>query len=388
MKNLIPRLLISLLAVSVAHGTPVKASVVHVPGDVATIKAGIGLASAGDTVLVACGTYNEHNIRMKSGVVLLSETGQPDCVTIDAQQQDRVIYGRGVGSTTIIEGITITGGLVPQGAPGEPADGGGLYFTDNSSLSIINCIIANNEAPYDGGGVYVANSTPTFVNCTITQNEAGNGGSGIRFEGGFWGASAPILIDCSITDNVGTGIWAVSSSPVLNNCSITGNSRAGISCQGSSTAGISITLTDCTMSGNSGNVGGALKVWASSATLTNCTLSDNSASEGAGLYVIAGDATLTDCVLTGNSAQRGGGIYLRTQDGTSDVSISNTEFSNNTATQEGAHGFVEGGSEAILTCSVDDLVGFAGGGTITLENEACLPPVNQTTWGHLKALYR
>ncbi len=91
MKNWIPRLLISSLAVSVAHSAPVKASVVHVPGDAATIKAGITLASSGDTVLVACGTYNEHNIRMKSGVVLLSETGQPDCVTIDAQHQDRVI---------------------------------------------------------------------------------------------------------------------------------------------------------------------------------------------------------------------------------------------------------------------------------------------------------
>ena len=35
--------------------SPVSATTWHVPGDASTIKAGINLASAGDTVLVACG---------------------------------------------------------------------------------------------------------------------------------------------------------------------------------------------------------------------------------------------------------------------------------------------------------------------------------------------
>jgi hypothetical protein len=46
--------------------------VIHVPGDAATIQAGINAAQAADTVFVACGTYYEHDIQVKPGVCLMS----------------------------------------------------------------------------------------------------------------------------------------------------------------------------------------------------------------------------------------------------------------------------------------------------------------------------
>ena len=53
--------LISLILVS-----SLQADVIHVPGDSTTIQGGINGASAGDTVLVAPGTYYEYSFRTAS----------------------------------------------------------------------------------------------------------------------------------------------------------------------------------------------------------------------------------------------------------------------------------------------------------------------------------
>ena len=84
------RLLVATLVTATLVVCPAWATTIHVPDDQTTIQAVIDAASMGDTVLVACGRYYEHDIEIPSGVCLVSETGQPDCVTIDAQLQGRV----------------------------------------------------------------------------------------------------------------------------------------------------------------------------------------------------------------------------------------------------------------------------------------------------------
>ncbi len=84
--------IILLLIVAFGFCPAARATTWHVPSQCPTIQAGIDSASAGDTVLVGCGIYYEHDLLMKSGVCLKSQTGDPNGVATDAQEQGRVFH--------------------------------------------------------------------------------------------------------------------------------------------------------------------------------------------------------------------------------------------------------------------------------------------------------
>jgi hypothetical protein len=75
--------------------------------------------------------------------------------------------------------------------------------------------------------------------------------------------------------------------------------------------GVTATLSGLTITNGNGRKGGALYN-TGTVTLTDCTISGNSADYGAGVDNYAGTATLTDCTITGNSAAfAGGGVYCK-----------------------------------------------------------------------------
>jgi predicted outer membrane repeat protein len=122
-----------------------------------------------------------------------------------------------------------------------------------------------------------------------------------------------------------------------------------------------------------------------SATLTDCSFFGNSAiNDGGGMMLEDASATLTNCSFTDNSAKDGGGIYL---EGASYLTADTTEFYNNTASNQGPRGYLWSGSEAVLTCCVPGLSGFAGGGTVILNNDGCFVSTRAVTWGRVKAMY-
>lgn len=284
--------------------SPVYAVTWQVPSQCPTIQAGIDSASAGDTVLVACGTYYEHDVAMKSGICLRSTTGQADCVTINAQDSGRVMNCSRVGSTSRIEGITFVDGSGSSGAGVEcsfssptfnqcvfesnsvSSGGGGMCCRDSSSVTLINCTFTSNTAGNDGGGMYCFNySNPTLENCIFTGN-TGPRGTGIYTHTGC----TLTATDCSFTDNTasssGGGIYSYSCPPAV--------------------------ITDCIFSGNSASSnGGAMYFYLCSPQITGCTVFGSSAGGmGAGICLNNASASVANTIIA--SSTDGDAIYVYT----------------------------------------------------------------------------
>ncbi len=262
-------------------------------GDAPTIQAGVDSAGAGDTVLVACGIYHDcthwllevehwHCVIMKSGICLRSETGEPDCVTIDAQQKpsSRVIYCGGVDETASIEGFTITGGCTGD-ADSYPF-GAGVYC-ENSSPSIVSCFFSENDAEYGcGGAVNWEGGSAVITDCTFSGNVAGCGGAVL-----YWGPSVTIT-DCLFSGNeslagYGGAIVCGEGSVTIANCVFTSNT-AYYDGGGLSFSGCTPAVSNCVFYGNVARSGGGVHFWGCSGTITNCTFFGNSSGTGSGVH--------------------------------------------------------------------------------------------------------
>ena len=110
----------------------------------------------------------------------------PGVTTIDGGGSGSVVYASGVGSTTKLDGFTITNG-------NSHSYGGGMYNTSNSSPVVTNCTFYNNSATsgFGGGMCNFTYSSPVVTNCIL------------------WGDSPQEIYD-------------ISSTPVVTYCDVQG----------------------------------------------------------------------------------------------------------------------------------------------------------------------
>jgi hypothetical protein len=361
------------------------AAVVHVPGDQPTIQAGIDAAAAGDTVLVAAGTYTgagNHSIDFGGrDLVLLAAEGSANTI-IDCEAQARGLwFVNGETAAAIVEGFTVQNGLVD--------DVGGGVVCLLSSPTFRDCAFIDNSGD-SGGAMWLKSSSPEIMGCSFT----GNFGGGNSFNAGRGGAiwcgdwSSPTISECTFEDNVGKrggAVWCSGvSSPTMTDCVFTGNVATSMGgAVMSFGAGSDPMLTDCEFTGNAASSAGGAAVAIESAPtfdgcaftanlvpirggalfgngampfFVDCVFDGNAATEGGALALLDCSPSITNCTFHASDATLGGSIYIWRQSLPSDALIDKTIIAFGVA---GEAVVCAGGATAEVSCS--DVFGNAGG---------------------------
>jgi predicted outer membrane repeat protein len=230
--------------------------------------------------------------------------------------------------------------------------GAGLYNHAGASMTVANSNISNNSGTgadnqgtltvtscvlSDNSNAGISNSgTVTVSNCALS----GNSGDGIGNRAFSSGAASLTVVNSNVSDNHFIGISSYvdefATLPVtMRSTTVSGSSAGGVLAQGGGVifgGSIQVTVTDCTVSGNS-FWGGIRATGLTNLTVTNSTISGNSANtgfpggdSGGGIY---GADLVENSTISGNSAATsGGGIY-------GSIEIVNSTISGNSAGTSG-----------------------------------------------------
>jgi hypothetical protein len=172
--------------------------------------------------------------------ILSGDIGTPNDVTDNVYH---VVLGAGIDNTTVLDGLTISGGnanendfsflYVLGGKAIERSRGGGMCHglaSSPSSPVLINVTVSGNSASSAGGGMYnsTANTRPVLVNVLISGNTSGYNGGGMS----IMGYSSSILTNVTVSGNdasySGGGIYNEHSTADIRNSVIWGNSPDSI----------------------------------------------------------------------------------------------------------------------------------------------------------------
>jgi hypothetical protein len=302
----------AMLAIAAIPAAVSGSSTINVPGDFPSIQAAIDAATAGDTVLVAAGTYHER-VDFHGKAVTVQSSGGPGATVIDGGAAGRVVnFSSGEGRQSVLRGFTIRNGVETSGQSGAGVN------VFRASPTIDGNLVTGNTACGGGGGVYADQGAPLIEHNVFTGNDGswlctGGGGGGVfvsatdaggataqvignTFSGNraYWGGA--ILVEeagaLTIADNVisgntssddGGGIWILSQSNSVIVQNLIVNNRSG----GQLGGGIWLQTSCC---------GAAPRLEAN-------TIAGNSANEGSALWMNTPPSYVVDNVLVGSATQ-------------------------------------------------------------------------------------
>lgn len=163
----------------------------------ANLAAAVSSAEDGATLLLEPGHYPvAERLLIRSSITLAGYAG-PDKTVLVAEEGSELIKAFGQGSSIVIRGLTLRGGVTDGGGAitvmndcvtlvddcvfemnrGEQYSGGAILASARSRVEIVRSVFAGNQAPRGGAIALSESADGTVDRCIFTDNEADIGGA-------------------------------------------------------------------------------------------------------------------------------------------------------------------------------------------------------------------
>lgn len=317
---------LSYLLIALTGAPTLSAATIEVPAEHLTIQAAIDAAAAGDTIMVAAGTYRESLSWTGKDLVIQGAGAATTIIDPRGPNGERggaCVETSGLTPAAVFEGFTLRGGIDtevmdPNNNPIVNGDGGGMVNVD-SSPTVVGCVFTENQRHgfwwYNtrgvGGGMCNLRSNPTVIDCVFHQNSANEAGGMGNTE------SNPTVIGCTFDNN---------SDPSVTNFNCTAPGVTFADCElrdglrGMVNRNSNLRLTNSVFTNFNGWFNQAIRIeGGGTVTLDGCLIADNTSTvfdpsrlaDASGIGIRNGSATLvmTNCTVVGNrGGQSGTGV--------------------------------------------------------------------------------
>lgn len=298
----------------------------------ATIQHALNNAVAGDTILVAGGTYTENLTIPVSSTIMGGY--EPISWTQDTTMYPSAVDGSSGGFVVaLVPGISVTlnGLSLVNSVPDIIGDGGGINV-EASSLTLKQVKVMHNQSNGDGGGMYASDAKLMIYDSEFSHNTAPACCGGLHLGNG----SHAMIMNTTIYSNTA------------------GNEAGGIGLF----FGSVLTMTNSTIDSNvttgvNGQAGGLLAMWYVTTTLESTQISNNQTADHGGGLVFGnyGHASLTNMLMFGNASSAGPASTMVLGD--FDVEVMNTTIADNNPPPNGHQAIIVwSGGELTITNSI------------------------------------
>jgi len=302
-----------------------------------------------------CGAFDPDDRDINSNQSVLS--GSIGDEFTDEDNSRRVLDSMNVSSTTVLEGLTITGAY----AWPAPFDVGGGLLNKGGQLRIFKCTFYDNFAVRYGGAITNLDGGRLLINDTVFRsNRASASGGAIYTDGGSLSVTRCKFIR-NISGLMGGGVFAEHAQLAFDECVFASNSA--IQAGGGAIWSLfsDLRLTDCGFNSNTGQFYGAILQRGGPFRAIDCTFARNEAdSHGGALTVSSGPGSLIRCVFTGNTAgSSGGAVLLLTE---APFALDGCIFRQNSSNFNGGGLSIRTGDLTISRCLFSQNTSPSGGG--------------------------